>query len=62
MELGDVAADVFPIQMCVDFCSGDAFMSKHLLYGAQVRTPFYEVRGEGVSEGVRTDCFGPFFT
>lgn len=55
MELGDVAADVVFVQMGVNLSGSDAFVSEHLLYGAEVGASFHEVGGEGVPEGVRAD-------
>ena len=40
--------------MYIYFGGGYAFVSEHLLYGAQIRPSFQQMRGECVAEGVRT--------
>ena len=41
----------------VDFGSEDAFVTKHLLHHAQVRTALYQMGSKGVAEGMRRDIF-----
>ena len=36
---------------------GDALMSEHFLYGAQIGAALEKMRGKGMTEGVRTDVF-----
>ena len=43
--------------MRVNLGGGDAFVSEHLLHGAEVGAALDEVRGEGVPERVRTHRF-----
>ena len=50
----NIRAEIVLIQMRVNLCSSDTFVAEHLLYGAEVGAAFDEVRGEGMSEGVRT--------
>ena len=43
--------------MRINLRGGDAFVTEHLLHGAEVGAAFDEVRSEGVAESVRTHCF-----
>ena len=45
------------VDMYVDFGGGDALMSEHFLYGAQIGAALEKMRGKGMTEGVRTDVF-----
>ena len=45
------------VDMHVDFGGGDALMSEHFLYGAQIGAALEKMRGKGMTEGVRTDVF-----
>ena len=47
--------EVFPVQVGIDLCGGDAFVSQHFLDGAEVGAAFDEVGGEGVTEGMGGD-------
>ena len=40
------------VDVDVDFGGGDTFVSEHLLNGAQVGTPFEQVGGKRVAQGV----------
>lgn len=55
VEECDGALDILAVEVRVNFCGGDAFVTEHFLYGAKVGPTFHEVGGEGVAEGVRTD-------
>ena len=55
MVFSDIGADVILVQMRVNFCGRDAFMTQHLLHGAQVGASLHQVRGKRMAEGVRTD-------
>lgn len=44
---------VFPVEVGIDLSRGDAFMSKHFLYGTQVGPAFYQVCGKGMPERMR---------
>ena len=50
--LQHLLAEETTIEMSVDFGSADAFVSKHHLNGTERSTPFEEVCGKGVAEGV----------
>lgn len=39
--------------MGIDLRGGDAFMSQHFLHCTKVGTAFYQMRGEGMAEGMR---------
>ena len=51
----DFLAQVFPVQMGVNFGGDDGCMSQHLLHGPQVGAAFNQVRGEGMPQGMRAD-------
>lgn len=46
MELQDVAAQVFAIQVRIDLGRGNAGVTQHLLHRAQVGTSLHQVRCE----------------
>ena len=50
--------EVFPVEMGINLGGCDAFVSEHLLDGAQVGAAFYQVGGKGVAEGMRGDVLG----
>ena len=56
MVLQDFLAQMAAVQMHVDFGGADVFVAEHGLDGAEVGTPFEQMGGEGVTEGVRTDA------
>ena len=58
MMFYDFTAQSVPVNMCVNFCCSDRFVTQHTLYGAQVGASFKQVGGKGMAEGVRTDVFG----
>ena len=58
MMFYDFTALSVPVNMCVNFCCSDRFVTQHTLYGAQVGASFKQVGGKGMAEGVRTDVFG----
>ena len=37
-----------PVQMCIDFGGGDAFVAEHFLDGAKVGTALNEMGGKGM--------------
>src|SRR5580693_5448873 len=49
-------AKEFAIQMGIDLCGRNAFMTKHLLYSAQVGAAFDQVGGEGMPESMWRDA------
>lgn len=55
MMFYDFTAQSVPVNMCVNFCCSDRFVTQHTLYGAQVGASFKQVGGKGMAEGVRTD-------
>src|SRR6056297_2060621 len=57
MVADDCLPEIFPVEMCIYFSGNNGFMSKHLLYCAQIRTSIHEVCGKGVPEGMWTDAF-----
>ena len=48
---------MFPIQVHINFCSGDGFMTKHHLNGAQIGSVFQQMRSKGMPESMRTNGF-----
>lgn len=46
------------VDVCIDFCGGDALVAQHCLDGTQVGAPFQKMGGKGVAEGMGTDGFG----
>jgi hypothetical protein len=50
--LNYLAAEEISVEVGVDFCGGDFFVSQHCLDGAEVGSTFQQVGGEGVAEGV----------
>ncbi len=54
MEQRNISSQIVLVQMRVNLSGGDAFMAEHFLHGAEVGAAFDEVRGEGVTERVRT--------
>ena len=57
MKQRNVRPQVILVQMRVNLRGGDAFVTEHLLHGAEVGAALDEVRGEGVAESVRTYRF-----
>ena len=55
--LDELLTEVVAVDVRVDFCGGDVFVSQHLLYGAQVGTAFQQVGGEAVAKGVWRNVF-----
>lgn len=55
MMFYDFTAQSVPVNMCVNFCCSDRFVTQHTLYGAQVGASFKQVGGKGMAEGVRRD-------
>ena len=51
-------SQILPIHMSVDLGRRDVDVTKHLLDRAQVGTPFQQVGGEGMPEGMRGDVLG----
>ena len=49
---------VFSVQMGVDLCGENAFMAQQFLNHTQIGTILHQMRGEGVSKGVRADVLG----
>lgn len=49
------AAQVIVVQMGVDLRRQNAFVAQHLLYLADARSAFEQMRGERVAEGVGAD-------
>jgi hypothetical protein len=43
--------------MGIDLCRGDVDMSKHQLHGAEIRSPFKEMAGEGMADEMGSDSF-----
>ena len=58
MVLYDFTSQHVPVDVCINFRSGDGLVSQHTLDGPQIGSAFQQVGGEGVAEGVRTDSFG----
>ena len=58
MMFYDFTAQSVPVNMCVNFCCSDRFVTQHTLYGAQVGASFKQVGGKGMAERVRTDILG----
>ena len=52
MKLLQCLPQKFPVQVCIDFRSGDTGMSQHFLYGPEIGASFYQVGGKGVAESV----------
>ena len=52
MKLVQRIPQVFPVQVGVNFCGGNAFMPQHFLHGPQVGAAFYQVRSKGMPEGM----------
>jgi hypothetical protein len=46
MKLIDSAFEIFPIQMGINFGSGNTFMAQHFLYGTQICTTLNQMRGK----------------
>lgn len=46
--------------MRIYLSGSNAFMSQHLLYGAEVGAPFHQVRGKGMTKGMGGDIL--FYT
>ena len=67
MMFYDFTAQSVPVNMCVNFCCSDRFVTQHTLYGAQVGASFKQVGGKGMAEGMgtdglfQTDALGSFF-
>ena len=55
MVFDDFTTQHVAVDVGVDFRSADAFVPEHGLDGTEVGTPFKQMGGEGVTEGVRTD-------
>lgn len=53
MEVFEGLFEEFPVEVRVDLGCGDAFMPEHFLHGPQICAAFYQVSGEGVTEGMR---------
>src|SRR5690349_15157354 len=49
MKLHQRAAEKVAVEVGIYFCGGNAFMSQHLLHGAQVRATFHQMSGERMS-------------
>ncbi len=45
------------IQVGIDLCCGNAFMTQHILDGPEVGATFQEMRSERVPECMRRNCF-----
>ena len=58
VKLFNRIGQISSIQMGVDLCGGDAFVTQHFLHGAQVCSGFYQVRGKTVSKSMRANGFG----
>ena len=50
-------AETGPTDVGVDLRGRDVRVTEHQLHGTQVRTPFKQVRGEGVAQRVGGDTF-----
>ncbi len=50
--------DKAPVYMGIDLCGDYRAVPQHLLNSSQVGSPFKQMGGEGVPEGVRTAFFG----
>lgn len=50
MKIIERPAQEFAVEMGIDFGGGDAFVSQHFLYGAQVGAALYQVGGERMAE------------
>lgn len=57
MMIYDFIAQTGSVDVCVDFGSGNLFVSQHALDGTQIGSSLKQMRGEGVTESVRTDGF-----
>ena len=57
MELVVELAEALPGHVGVDLGGGDVGVAEHALYRPQVGAVLQQVRGEGVTQGVRGDRF-----
>ena len=57
MELLKSAAEIFPVNMRIDLCGSNAFVSQHFLHRPQICAPFDEVGGKGMSESMGGNIF-----
>lgn len=49
--------EVLRVEVGVNLCGDDTFVTQHILHGFKIRPAFYEVRCKGMAEGVGTDIF-----
>lgn len=52
VELQYCIAEVVYVKVCVNLRRGDALMSQHFLYSAQISTTLYQVGGKRMAESV----------
>ena len=48
-------AQIFPVNMGINFGSSNAGMAQHFLHGTQVGAAFHQMRGKRMAERMRTD-------
>jgi hypothetical protein len=48
--------EVFLVHVGVDLGSADVRVSEHRLYEPEISSPFQQMRGKGVAQGVRGVC------
>ena len=58
MMFDDFTSQATPVDVGVNLCGTDAFVSQHALDGPKIGASFQQMSGEGVPESVGTDVLG----